>query len=83
MIIPKEHYDAFSHKAVKVLGRERILSMSSAQQGHLNAALTEVLERHKGDVNSVTSDEIWGQFELITEHVLPTGLNAFTLQRKI
>ena len=79
MNIPQERYDAMSQKAVKVIGRERILSMSPAQRGHLNEALSEVLERHKGDVSSVTSDEIWGQFELITEYVLPTQTHEHTM----
>jgi len=80
MQIDKTQYDAMSHRAVKVIGKEVILSMSPAQRGLLNKALTRVLDRHKGDVDSVTDLEIVGQWEQIMHHVLPTGSHEHLLQ---
>ena len=79
MQIDKMQYDAISNKAVKVLGREVILSMSSAQQGLLNRALDRVLARHQGNAESVTDLEILGQWEQIMHHVLPTGSHEHLL----
>lgn len=73
-------YETISHKAVSVIGREQIIRMSSAQRGLLNKGLKEILERHHGDANSVTPDEIEGEYEMIVKHVLPTGSHEHLLK---
>jgi len=73
MQIDKTQYDALSQKAVKVLGHELVNQMSTQQANLLNRALDRILLRHKGDVETVTPDEIEGQYDQIMHHVLPTG----------
>ena len=79
MQIDQTQYGVLSSRAVKVLGREAILTMSSAQQGLLNKALDRLLARHQGNPDSVTDLEILGQWEQIMHHVLPTGSHEHLL----
>jgi len=79
-MIEQTQYDAISHKAVQVIGRDLIRQMSAPQRGLLNKALNRLLERHKGSADSVTKDEIEGQYEMIVRHVLPTGSHEHLLK---
>ena len=60
MQIDKTQYDALSHKAVKVLGQEKIEQMSDPQINLLDRALGRVLLRHKGNVNMLTASKAIG-----------------------
>lgn len=77
MPVPDE-YQKISFKAVKVIGVETILSMSSPQRGLLNAALDRLLTK-RGSAESVTDDEIVGQYEQIVDYALPTGTHEHLL----
>ena len=80
MQIDQTQLDAMSHRAVKVLGSSVIRQMSPPQINLLDRALGRVLERHQGNVESVTDLEILGQWEQIMHHVLPTGSHEHLLQ---
>ena len=73
MIIDQTQSESLSTKAVRVLGHEVVLQMSAPQKNLLNRALGRLLERHKGNVASVTPAEIEGQYEQIVQWVLQTG----------
>ena len=79
-MIEKAQYEALSLKAVQVLGSDVIRRMSEPQVGFLNMGLDRVLERHKGDVDSVTPAEIEGAYEMVVLHVLPTGSHEHLLK---
>ena len=82
MQIEQTQLDALSHKAVKVLGNQTINQMSDPQVNLLDRALGRLLERHQGNVDSVTPAEIEGQYEQIMYHVLPTGSHEHYLPSK-
>jgi hypothetical protein len=77
-VLDKAEYKAISHQAVRVIGRDVILAMSTAQRGLLNCALTRIIER-TGSASKITDAEIEGQYEMIVEHVLPTGSHEHLL----
>ena len=78
-MIDQTQSESLSTKAVRVLGHEVVLKMSEPQQNLLNRALGRLLERHKGNVASVTPAEIEGQYEQIVQWVLPTGAHEHFL----
>ena len=65
--------DELSLKAIKVIGLDVAFKMSPQQKTLFSRALDRLLDRHNGDVNSVTAEEIEGQYEQIVTLVLPTG----------
>ena len=79
MEIAKMQSESLSTKAVKVIGREQVLKMSSAQRGLLNKELDRMLAKRKS-VDAVTPDEIEGAYEMIVLHVLPTGSHEHVLR---
>lgn len=77
-MVDASEYKAISDKAVRVIGADTILSMSTAQRGLLNRALTRIVEK-RGSASNVTEAEIEGQYDQIVEHVLPTGSHEHLL----
>ena len=71
-------YKKISDKAVKVIGVETIIAMLSPQRGLLNNALERLIAK-RGFAESVTEDEILGQYEQIVDYVLPTGTHEHLL----
>ena len=80
MKIDKTQYDAISRKAVQVLGQEVVDRLSDPQLDLLERALDRMLEYHKGKAETVTPEEIEGQYEQIMHHVLPTGSHEHLLR---
>lgn len=79
-MLDKAEYKAISEKAVRVIGPDIILAMSTAQRGILNLALTRIVER-TGSAAKITDAEIEGQYEMIVEHALPAGSHEHLLQQ--
>lgn len=71
-------YKKISDKAVKVIGVETIIAMSSPQRGLLNNALERLIAK-RGSAESISEDEILGQYEQIVDFVLPTGAHEHLL----
>ena len=71
-------YKKISDKAVKVIGVETIIAMSSPQRGLLNNALERLIAK-RGSAECVSDDEILGQCEQIVDFVLPTGAHEHLL----
>jgi hypothetical protein len=69
-VLTQDDYDGLSHKAVHVIGRERILALSNTQTNLLNASLDRIINR-RGSVEAVTEMELIGAYELIVDHVFP------------
>ena len=55
-----------------MLGRNRIIALSENQKSLLEHRLVRLLE--KKDVTLISDEEILGQYELVTEHFLPHGV---------
>ena len=72
--------EIFLQKVLDVLG-SKLHYLIPQQEKLLEGALGRILEHHQGDASSVTSDEIIGAYELITEHVYPFEFAA--LHREI
>ena len=66
--------DAFSQKVASTLGRDRLVGLLPQQENLLDRALMRILARREGDASKVTSDEILGAYEMITEDVFPTWI---------
>jgi hypothetical protein len=75
-------YKKISEKAVKVIGAKAICSMSPPRRGLLNNALDWLIVK-RGSAESVTEDEILGQYEQIVDHVLPTGSHEHLLDEQV
>ena len=58
------------------LGRERVLALSERQKVLLERSYVRLLS--KKDITQVSDEEILGRYELITEHVSPSWLEAVT-----
>jgi hypothetical protein len=69
--LTQDDYDRLSHKAVRVIGHQRILDMSKAQTHLLDGSLGRILRR-AGSVEAVTDLQLIGAYEMIVEHVLPS-----------
>jgi len=54
------------------LGRERILALTEKQKEWLEDCLARLLT--KKDITLISDEEIIGQYELVTEHLLPHGV---------
>ena len=54
------------------LGRERILALTLKQKEWLEDCLARLLT--KKDITLISDDEILGQYQLVTEHFLPHGV---------
>ena len=54
------------------LGRDRILALTKNQKEWLEERLARLLT--KKDITLISDDEILGQYELVTEHFLPHGV---------
>ena len=67
------------------LGRERILALTEKQKERLENCLTRLLT--KKDITQVSDEEILGQYELVTQHLLPHGVeemvNAYNKRQKL
>ena len=67
------------------LGRERILALTEKQKELLEERLARLLT--KKDITLISDDEILGQYELVTEHFLPHGVeeivNAYNKRQKL
>jgi hypothetical protein len=74
-MIDDKQFEIISHKAVQVLGSDRVDRMSDPQVNLLNAALDRLVEK-RGSASNVTPAEIEGQYEQIMSLALPTGLNV-------
>jgi hypothetical protein len=70
-----EDYNLLSHRAVSVIGADRILAMSKAQSRLLDHSLGRILRR-RGSVDAVTEPELICAYEMIVEHVLPSFLEG-------
>jgi hypothetical protein len=73
--LTQDDYTRLAHKAVRVIGSQRILDMSKAQTRLLDGSLARIL-RKTGSVEAVTDLELIGAYEMIVEHVLPSFLEA-------
>ena len=62
--------DIFLQKVVEVLG-PKLHYLIPQQLKLLDRSLGKIFDRHQGDASTITSDEIIGAYELITEHVYP------------
>lgn len=71
-------YKKISDRAVKVIGAETIIAMSSPQRGLLNQALERLIIRY-GNAEGISDVEIIGQYELIIDYALPTGTHEHLL----
>ena len=72
MQIAQEQYDAISHKAVKIIGRDRIAQMSRPQIGQFKSgAETTCWSWNNGQAEKVSDAEIEEAHELIVEDALP------------
>jgi hypothetical protein len=71
-VLTQDDYDGLSHKAVHVIGRERILALSNTQTNLLDASLGRIL-RSRGSVEAVTDMELIGAYEMIVDHVFPSA----------
>ena len=67
------------------LGRDRILALTEKQKSWLEHCLARLLERK--DITLISDEEILGQYELVTEHFLPSGteevIAAYNKRRKL
>ena len=54
------------------LGRDRILALTKNQKEWLEERLARLLT--KKDITLISDDEILGQYQLVTEHFLPHGV---------
>ena len=67
------------------LGRDRILALTEKQKEWLEDRLACLLT--KKDITLISDDEILGQYELVTEHFLPHGVeeivNAYNKRQKL
>ena len=67
------------------LGRDRILALTEKQKEFLEERLARLLT--KKDITLISDDEILGQYELVTEHFLPHGVeeivNAYNKRQKL
>lgn len=71
-------YKKISEKAVKVICAKTIHSMSPPQRGLLNNVLERLIAK-RGSAESISEDEILGQYEQIVDFVLPTGAHEHLL----
>ena len=67
------------------LGRELILALTEKQKARLEKRLEDLLS--KRDITLISDDEILGQYELVTEHLLPYGaediVDAYKKRQKL
>ena len=81
-----ETWIAFLERVRDVLGRERLLDLLPQQDWLFSSSLARELENHEGNMSTITDDEIWGSYEMITEHVYPSWIkpyvNAFYSQEE-
>jgi hypothetical protein len=79
----EQRYDA--RIIQNALGRDRILALTEKQKEWLEDRLARLLT--KKDITLVSDDEILGQYELVTEHFLPHGVeeivNAYNKRQKL
>ena len=54
------------------LGRDRILALTVKQKEWLEDCLARLIT--KKDITHISDEEILGQYELVTEHLLPNGV---------
>ena len=75
----------FLDKVYMALGEERIDMLSKRQIGFLNRCLSDL--KNRKSVFSITLEEIIGQYELVTEHLSPSyleaAIEAHTKQKKM
>ena len=60
-----------------VLGRERLLNLLPQQDRLISNSLARTLERHEGNMSTITDDEIWETYERITEDVYPSWIKPY------
>ena len=71
MSFPKEEIDKLSKKVAETLG-EQLLDYSDRQKVLFEQVMGRVMKRHKGNSDTITSMEIVGAHEMVTEHLLPS-----------
>ena len=69
----KEQLDAMSSKVGSVLG-ERLNYLSRGQEASLEHALVGVFERHNGQAENISDDEIWGAWMVMEAFYPPDAL---------
>jgi len=74
MPIEQEAYSALSNRAASVLGNEAISQLLPAQANLVDEMLDELLEKHNGDPESPSEEEIKGIYQMVVNHILPTNL---------
>ena len=62
----------FCKKVADVLGYDRLHNIDKIQRQSLNNQLNDLIEEHDFVVGTVTDDEIFGRYELVTEHIYPS-----------
>lgn len=77
-MISDSEYEQISYRAVKVISAKTIHSMSPPQRGLLNIALERLIAK-RGSAESISEDEILGQYEQIVDYALPTGSHEHLL----
>ena len=73
----EETWIAFLERVRDVLGRERLLNLLPQQDRLISNSLSRTLERHEGNMSTITDDEIWGTYERITEDVYPSWIKPY------
>ncbi len=71
MTYSKEEVDKLSRKVAEALG-EQLLDYSDRQKVLFEQVMGTVMERHKGNSDTITPMEIVGAHEMVTEHLLPS-----------
>ena len=73
MTYPKEEIDKLSKKVAEALG-EQLLDYSDRQKVLFEQVMGRVMKRHNGNSDTITSMEIVGAHEMVTEHLLPSEI---------
>ena len=74
-LLTQDDYDQLSHKAVRVIGKDRIDILSPAQINLLNSSLVRIIAR-RGSTEAVTEMELIGAYEMIVDQVFNAAFVA-------
>ncbi|MDB2584338.1 hypothetical protein N9Y50_06875 [Alphaproteobacteria bacterium] len=68
----KEEHLKYCKKVANILGYDKLHNLDELQTQSLNNQLNDLIEAHYYVVETVTDDEIFGRYELVTEHIYPS-----------